>query len=466
MAEETQSTDVQPPVVERFTDQQERELSDLIAHFIQPARSRSMDRRAVTFAAQTVKRTSEENKKILWCASPWQVITMHAILALWAMGGVTLADSLRAQLKEEPWKSMFDSLYSQMQDGFLSDDELTDFAKTEKLEYDSIGGVALRQAKLLDKLGAKLSAQLSWSAKLSLREQFNQDAPQVRALGRAANLIRLPLGFPKLSSFLVEDPSASFGQLISEETKTQIEELCNRFDLKRLGPFGLPSTLTPLKYLFEFYEGQGFAYPTVINQILATHFIEKRYPVKVDADEMRQVTAWYELAENVFHFSWSGKFWVACEPPTQAHIDESFMLHSETGAALVFRDGTEVYAHHGVVIPKNAVGAIDTITMDEIDKEQNVEVRRLLIQRYGEIRYLQDSNAVEIDSDQYGTLFRKSFTGDEPMVMVRVKNSTPEPDGTFKHYFLRVPPYMTTARAAVAWTFNMKPEEYNPLQQT
>ena len=32
-------------------------------------------------------------------------------------------------------------------------------------------------------------------------------------------------------------------------------------------------------------------------------------------------------------------------------------------------------------------------------------------------------------------------------------NSTPEPDGTRRTYFLRVPPQMRTAREAVAWTF-------------
>jgi hypothetical protein len=46
--------------------------------------------------------------------------------------------------------------------------------------------------------------------------------------------------------------------------------------------------------------------------------------------------------------------------------------------------------------------------------------------------------------------------------MVRVKNSTPEPDGTYKEYFLRVPPTIKTAREAVAWTFEMDENEYKP----
>ena len=39
--------------------------------------------------------------------------------------------------------------------------------------------------------------------------------------------------------------------------------------------------------------------------------------------------------------------------------------------------------------------------------------------------------------------------------MVEVVNSTPEPDGSRKTYFLRVPPTIGTAREAVAWTFGL-----------
>jgi hypothetical protein len=50
--------------------------------------------------------------------------------------------------------------------------------------------------------------------------------------------------------------------------------------------------------------------------------------------------------------------------------------------------------------------------------------------------------------------------------MVKVANSTPEADGSFKDYFLRVPPNMERARQAVAWTFDMDENEYAPEVQT
>ena len=47
--------------------------------------------------------------------------------------------------------------------------------------------------------------------------------------------------------------------------------------------------------------------------------------------------------------------------------------------------------------------------------------------------------------------------------MVEVLNSTPEPDGSRKTYFLRVPPDTQTARQGVAWTFGMRPDDYQRL---
>jgi hypothetical protein len=47
---------------------------------------------------------------------------------------------------------------------------------------------------------------------------------------------------------------------------------------------------------------------------------------------------------------------------------------------------------------------------------------------------------------------------------VEVENATPEADGTRRHYWLRVPSRMRTAREAVAWTYGLSAEQYANLQ--
>ena len=106
------------------------------------------------------------------------------------------------------------------------------------------------------------------------------------------------------------------------------------------------------------------------------------------------------------------------------------------------------------------------ITVKHIETETNAEMRRVMMERFGEARYLQESGAIEVHRDDFGTLYRKDIPGDEPLVMVKVVNSTPEPDGHFKDYFLRVPPNMERARQAVAWTFNKEEMEYAPEVET
>lgn len=59
-----------------------------------------------------------------------------------------------------------------------------------------------------------------------------------------------------------------------------------------------------------------------------------------------------------------------------------------------------------------------------------------------------------------------SGSGEEPVVVVEVVNSTPEPDGSHRTYFLRVPPTMRTATAAVAWTFGPHERLYGPARET
>lgn len=116
----------------------------------------------------------------------------------------------------------------------------------------------------------------------------------------------------------------------------------------------------------------------------------------------------------------------------------------------------------------------ELFTLAEIESEFNIEVRRVMTELYGIGRYIQDTHAELIHEDKFGKLYRKPApegeneweNSDEDLVVVQVTNSTREPDGTYRQYFLRVPPGMQRARQAVAWTFGMSEEEYQPAFET
>lgn len=154
------------------------------------------------------------------------------------------------------------------------------------------------------------------------------------------------------------------------------------------------------------------------------------------------------------------------ERPCLIRVDGQQRLHSEIGPALIYPDGWAVHCWHGVRVPRNTILSPDTITVAQIERQRNLEARRVLMERYGTERYLRDSGAHEIQRDQFGVLYRRDFQRQEPLMMLMVTNRTPEPNGSFREYFMRVPPTMNTARQAVAWTFGLRAAEYLPAMES
>jgi hypothetical protein len=108
----------------------------------------------------------------------------------------------------------------------------------------------------------------------------------------------------------------------------------------------------------------------------------------------------------------------------------------------------------------------ELFTLQEIQREPNIEVRRMMIELYGFGRFMAHTNAELLQSDAFGELYRTRQSDDEDMVVVKVINSTAEPDGSFREYFLRVPPEIRSARAGVAWSFGLNERDYKPDIET
>lgn len=157
---------------------------------------------------------------------------------------------------------------------------------------------------------------------------------------------------------------------------------------------------------------------------------------------------------------------VLTERAAVLHLDELERLHRADGPAMAYPDGFAVHAWHGMPIPAELAVTLRQLTVARIQAEENAELRRVMLEHYGLERYLRDADARRIHRDAAGTLWRCELPGDEPLVMVEVINATPEPDGRHRTYWLRVPPWLRTAREAVAWTFDIPPDQYRPQRQT
>jgi hypothetical protein len=162
---------------------------------------------------------------------------------------------------------------------------------------------------------------------------------------------------------------------------------------------------------------------------------------------------------------------IISERPLRISVDDRGRPHAADGPSIAWADGTELWAWHGVRVGREVVLDPGSITAPRVDSEANAEVRRVLVERMGIERLTREGGAELVDEDETGRLWRRrmphaSWVGQEAVVTVEVRNSTPEPDGTRKTYFLRVPPTMSSARAAVAWTFGLGQVEYRPAVET
>jgi len=190
------------------------------------------------------------------------------------------------------------------------------------------------------------------------------------------------------------------------------------------------------------------------------------------------VDALVSLVESSCLFLPYRGFVVACERPTKITLDDRVRAHNTSGPALLWPDGFGIYMVAGIKIPEHYITKSDTLTIEVIDKERNAEVRRVYLGLYGEERYLKDTKAkiVSYGSDGAKLWCRvippgiarvfSSADNEDRIQFVEVVNSTPEPDGSIKHYFLRVPPTINNADEAVAWTFRLTDKDYDPEIET
>jgi hypothetical protein len=173
------------------------------------------------------------------------------------------------------------------------------------------------------------------------------------------------------------------------------------------------------------------------------------------------------------------------ERPTKLTLDDQGRLHNETGPALEYFDGYYLYSWHGTRIDNPDI-IEKPITIGQIEAEQNAEIKRIMMERFGWSNYLQESKAELIDQyiDQLGNpvkLWKKELgeNFEEPLVMIELVNSTIEglyqPDGSFKpdlkdgqpyhkKYMFAVPPEIKSAKKAHLYHCGLDYETFDEIE--
>lgn len=139
-------------------------------------------------------------------------------------------------------------------------------------------------------------------------------------------------------------------------------------------------------------------------------------------------------------------------------VDNSDRLHGEGKAAIEFSDGFCFYFNHGVKLPEK-YGKLHPHQWQSqwLLTEKNAELRRVIIQGIGYGRICQELNSIELDNWREYTLLKIDNSPDNEAIFL-LKMTCPS---TNLIHVLRVPPDITSARAAVQWVnWGIDPEEF------
>jgi hypothetical protein len=196
------------------------------------------------------------------------------------------------------------------------------------------------------------------------------------------------------------------------------------------------------------------------------HFLQLYDFAHKEGFNIPEVEPLCDIAKNCGWFWPFAGFCIVSDRPKLLAIDKYARLHNGRGPAVQYRDGLHIYSWEGSSVPARVINFSQHMNAHDIETEPNLEVRRFMIDMFGLDKFMLAAGARKIHTDETGSLYMKDMLDDEPLVLVEVINRTPEPDGHFKRYFLRVPPNIRTAREAVAWTFALHPEHYKPIRET
>lgn len=217
---------------------------------------------------------------------------------------------------------------------------------------------------------------------------------------------------------------------------------------------------TQQEYINTYFYGQLDSY------WIAFYKFCEHIGVKYNEESKGKLNLMADLAKSAFKYYFYENFAIVSRRPIKISIDNNNVLHCEDGPSVEFKDGFKSYNWHGTLVPAWIIEEKNLITHSKIMKEENAEVRRCMIEIYGVPKFVMESKASLISSDKYGELYEFDDKDFGTLKVIKVINSTPEPDGTSKIYMLRAHPDSISAHDAIARSFGKTVENYNPIIET
>jgi hypothetical protein len=157
------------------------------------------------------------------------------------------------------------------------------------------------------------------------------------------------------------------------------------------------------------------------------------------------------------------EFCIVSDFPRVLKLDEQSRPHCGDGPFCEWADGFRLYAWHGTRVPASWIEHPEKLDAKTALNWENVEERRAAAEIIGWDRVLRELNPTEIDRNrdpEIGTLLRADLPDAPGQQFLQVRC------GTGRTFVLPVPPDVRTALEANAWTYGLRPDEYQPEVRT
>ena len=148
--------------------------------------------------------------------------------------------------------------------------------------------------------------------------------------------------------------------------------------------------------------------------------------------------------------------------PRLLTLDENGRFHNEVQKCIEYRDGWGFYSWHGTTVPEYVITTPkEKVTKEMWLKEQNQEVKRVLVEKVGYDKFMEWFKPSTIDTwNDYKLHHIFEQVDGEELRLLQMKDTSTE-----RIYFLRVPLTVKTCRDAVAWSFQLDADKYLPEQE-
>ena len=222
---------------------------------------------------------------------------------------------------------------------------------------------------------------------------------------------------------------------------------------KKIDSANIASKLGRLNEIFR-YRSNGFG---LENPPEYYSLVRVALEDNVSRESFAIMRGWKRLNDSVGCWAMARGICIMSDRPREMCFDDQDRLHSETGAAIKYADGTTSFAWHGTFVPRSWILDKENVSPETVLFHRNAETRRAGCEILGWHNILKPLYPVIIDD-----------SGD-PLIGKLVQVSIPQLGqqrflhvhcGTGREFAIPVPPDSATALEAQAWTWGLSTEQF------